>query len=70
MVMDDLKYNTHGALTAQHEIFHTRWKTSSYDREAEETASMDEKYSTVRFIFLKKKKAFVNSVKNKSPDEK
>lgn len=51
MVMDDLKYNTHGALTAQHEIFHTRWKTSSYDREAEETASMDEKYSTVRFIF-------------------
>lgn len=68
MVMDDLKYNTHGALTAQHEIFHTRWKTSSYDRE--KTASMDEKYSTVRFSFFKKEKTYVNSVKNKSPDEK
>lgn len=34
--MDDLKYNTQGPFTSEHQIFHVSSRTSSYGREVEE----------------------------------
>lgn len=41
--MDDLKYNTQGPFTSEHEIFHASSRSSSYDREVKETTSSLEK---------------------------
>lgn len=49
MVMDDLKYNTQGPFTSEHQIFHASSRTNSYDREVEETTTAVEKALTECF---------------------
>lgn len=48
--MDDLKYNTQGPFTSEHQIFHASSRTSSYDTEVGEATSPVEKRKIYIYI--------------------
>lgn len=53
MVMDDLKYNTQGLFTSEHQIFHANSRTNSYDREEETTSAVEKPLKRVFQIMSK-----------------